>query len=271
MKARVERRGAWTPIGVVRQDRMMVRAMSAFGALLVLFGVPALAATLRGEAFYRERIALPPNAVFEAVLEDVSRADAPADVLGDWRLDPAGQPPFRFEIAYDAGALRPDGRYAVRARVILDGKLLFTTDRFVSAFDGAQPLELLMVHVAGRANANDVALRNSYWKLTRLGDSPVHVGEDQSEPHLILAEKQTQVSGSGGCNRFSGDFTLKGDTLRFGRMASTMMACADGMEQEGRFLSDLAKVARYRIAGDQLELLDDSGETVMLFTAVALR
>ena len=250
---------------------MIFKAMSAAVALLFLLGVPASAATLRGEAFYRERIALPPDAVFEAVLQDVSRADAPAEVLGRSRLDPAGQPPFRFEIAYDDAARRPGGRYAVRATVTRDGHLLFTTDRFIPAFDGAQPLEILLIRAVGRPHSSDAALRNSYWKLTWLGESPVHVAENQSEPHLILAEGNTQVSGSGGCNRFTGGFTLKGDTLRFSRMASTMMACVDGMEQEGRFLRDLAKVARYRIAGDQLELMDDSGATIMRFTAVALR
>ena len=250
---------------------MSVKAMSAAVALLFLFGVPAPAATLRGEAFYRERIALPPDAIFEAVIQDVSRADAPAEVLGRSRLDPAGQTPFRFEIAYDDAARRPGGRYAVRATVTRDGQLLFTTDRFIPAFDGPQPLEILLVHATGRRGASDVALRNSYWKLIQLGESPVQVGEHQREPHLILAEGKMQVSGSGGCNRFTGGFTLEGDRLRFSRMASTMMACVDGMEQEGRFLADLAKVARYRIVGDQLELLDDSGATVMRFTAVALR
>jgi putative lipoprotein len=250
---------------------MMVQAMRVATALLFLLGVPASAATLRGEAFYRERIALPPDAVFEAVLQDVSRADAPAEVLGRSRLNPAGQPPFRFEIAYDDAARRPGGRYAVRASVTLDGKLLFTTDRFIPAFDGAQPLSLLLVQAAGRPHSSDVALRNSYWKLTRLGESPVQVGEGQREPHLILAEGKTRVSGSGGCNRFTGGFTLKGDKLRFSRMASTMMACVDGMEQEGRFFRELARVAHYRIAAEQLELLDDSGATVMQFTAVALR
>jgi putative lipoprotein len=250
---------------------MIVKAMSAAAALLFLLGVPAPAATLRGEAFYRERIALPPDAVFEAVLQDVSRADAPAEVLGRSRLDPAGQTPFRFEIAYDDAARRPGGRYAVRASVTRDGQLLFTTDRFIPAFDGPQPLELLLVGAKGGAHSSDVGLRNTYWKLIQLGESPVQVGEGQREPHLILAEGKTQVSGSGGCNRFTGGFTLEGDKLRFSRMASTMMACADGMEQEGRFLHDLARVARYRIVGDRLELQDDSGATVLRFTAVALR
>lgn len=68
---------------------------------------------------------LPPDALFEAVLEDISRADAPAAVLGRTRLDPAGQPPFRFEIAYHDAAVRPGGRHAVRATIRHDGRLPF--------------------------------------------------------------------------------------------------------------------------------------------------
>ena len=44
-------------------------------------------ASLTGTATYRERIALPPGAVFEATLEDVSRADAPAEVLGRTQME----------------------------------------------------------------------------------------------------------------------------------------------------------------------------------------
>ena len=90
---------------------------------------PVWAGTLEGTATYRERRALPPDAVFEAVLQDVSRADAPATVLGRATIDPAGQPPFRFEIAYDDAAVQPGSRYVVRATVTHQGRLRFTTDR----------------------------------------------------------------------------------------------------------------------------------------------
>src|SRR5690606_5821880 len=42
---------------------------------------PQDSATIEGSATYRERIALPPDAQFEATLEDVSVADAPAEGL----------------------------------------------------------------------------------------------------------------------------------------------------------------------------------------------
>ena len=87
------------------------------------------AGTVEGTAAYRERIALPPDAVFEAELQDVSRPDAPAEVLGRARIDPAGQPPFRFQIAYNDAAVLPGRRYVVRATVRQQGQLLFTTNR----------------------------------------------------------------------------------------------------------------------------------------------
>jgi uncharacterized lipoprotein YbaY len=50
---------------------------------------------VRGTASYRERIALPPDAIFEAMLEDVSRADARAEVIGSVRLDRPARGPLR--------------------------------------------------------------------------------------------------------------------------------------------------------------------------------
>jgi copper homeostasis protein (lipoprotein) len=77
-------------------------------------GTPVWAGTLEGTAAYRERIALPPDAVFEAVLLDVSRADAPASVLGRATTDKDKPEPNRVD---DIGRWRrePDtGRLLLR-------------------------------------------------------------------------------------------------------------------------------------------------------------
>ena len=448
-----------------------------------LAGSAAWAATLPGSATYRERIALPPDAVFEAELQDVSIADAPARVLGRARLDPAGQPPFRFEIPYDETALQPGHRYSVRATLKYQGNLLFTTDRIYRVLDGLNvPLEMLLVSVrrgaqtgaaantigalpasfegelpgasnpivwhvdlladgryqlrtthVGRPLPNrfddigrwtrdekgrivlrggreapvflmpveggktlrklslsgkpitspqndrlarlpkfapveprlpltgmftyladaatitlcidgqrlpvamegdykaletaylqasppqqpgqplltsleglitqrpsmeegrpaqttlvverfvgvwprescgntlaDSPLRGTYWKLVRLGDNPVAAATKQREGHLVFAADALRVSGSSGCNRVFGGFTLDGDRLSFGHMASTMMACPEGREQEKRFTEALTKVERYRIRGSHLELLDATGAVSARFEAVAL-
>ena len=60
---------------------------------------------ISGSASYRERIALPPDAVFEAMLEDVARADAPATVVTSTRV-PSARVPIAFTIALRPGAHR---------------------------------------------------------------------------------------------------------------------------------------------------------------------
>jgi putative lipoprotein len=84
---------------------------------------------VKGTATYRERMALPPDAVFEATLEDVAKADAPAEMIGQTRIDRPGNPPIRFEITYDPTRINASHRYVVRARILVGGKLFFTTDQ----------------------------------------------------------------------------------------------------------------------------------------------
>jgi copper homeostasis protein (lipoprotein) len=117
----------------------------------------------------------------------------------------------------------------------------------------------------------DSPLRGTYWKLVRLSEMAMQAAEKQREPHLIFANYEPRLSGSGGCNRLTGSFELEGDKLRLGRMAGTMMACPTGMEQEQRFLQSLEKVERYRITGSHLEMLDVAGAVIARFEAVALR
>ncbi|MGB0127373.1 MAG: YbaY family lipoprotein, partial [Rhodocyclaceae bacterium] len=114
---------------MVHVHAFKLAALALACAVLILGSQHTLAAVIKGSAMYRERIALPPTAVFEVTLEDSSRADRPADVLGRARLEPAGQPPFRFEISYDPAQIAPGGRYVLRAQITDRGKLLFVTDR----------------------------------------------------------------------------------------------------------------------------------------------
>lgn len=80
-----------------------------------------------GTATYRERMALPPQAVFEASVVDIARADAASAVLASVRVE-SPQVPVRFSIPVDPAHLQPGGRYALRARITLDGRLMFTSD-----------------------------------------------------------------------------------------------------------------------------------------------
>jgi len=225
-------------------------------------------ATLTGTATYRERIALPPGAVFEATLEDVSRADAPAEVLGRTRMESPGNPPFKFSIAYDPARIDPSHRYTIRAKVTHEDRLMFTTDTHYPVLSAGQPnhVDMLMRMPPRRAStASTATLENTYWKLMRLGGEAVSVVDNQREPHFILQAEQKRVAGSGGCNRMMGTYALDGSKLTFSQMAGTMMACQQGMDLEQAFYAALPRVATWRIDGETLELFEAGGASVAEF------
>jgi uncharacterized lipoprotein YbaY/heat shock protein HslJ len=85
-------------------------------------------ATVTGTVTYRQRIALPDNAVILVQLLDVSFADAQAPVLGEQEIQAAGrQVPFEFAISYDPAAIDPRYSYAVSATITVDGQLRYTS------------------------------------------------------------------------------------------------------------------------------------------------
>jgi putative lipoprotein len=256
---------------------IMKRVFTHSIAAIVLanMALPVFAGTVTGTAFYRERIALPPDAVFEVSLQDVSRADAAASIIGSASYTSAGTMPFAFTLHYDDKVILPGHNYAVRATIRHQGKLLFTTDTHVPAFASKEAITLKLVHVARHAAANTNTttspLRNTYWKLTELNKQGVEVAERQREPHIIFAAEQPRLSGSGGCNSIMGGFDVAGTALTFKQMAGTMMACPNGMEQETVFLRTLTTVASYKIDGDTLILSNADNAVVARFKAVALK
>lgn len=224
-------------------------------------------ASITGSASYRERMALPPDAVLDVRLEDVSRADAPAVEIGGATVQPAGQVPIRFEIPYDPARVQAGHRYQVRASIKAGGTLLFVTDTAypVLGADGACHVDLLLKRAISAEQASRATLENTYWKFVSLNGQAVTVAEHQREPHLILHPDRRSVSGSGGCNGMGGSYQLDGERLSFSRMAGTLMACQHGMEQEQRIHAVLPTVARWQIEGERLRLLNEQGTVVAEF------
>ncbi len=468
-----------------------MRSPTALLGLLVIAALPAQAQPVTGSATWLQRMALPKGAVFEAMVQDVSRADAPAGIVGTTRIVDPGQPPVAFSIVVDPSKIDARNRYAVRATVRADGRLLFTTDRVVSVltqgagstvelqmvatgahapvqkarpegaatlsrlaplpasfagdlpcadcvalryrlnlhpdrtyvlaseyvgrskvpfydigrwavsdegntlqlhggrdtktmfrvvdartltllaqdgseiasphnqsllrsarFEAMQPrLKLrgmlrtttdgavfgecitgqrwpvlqggdsatmlseyqklssaaggeLLVEVDGRiteaartgsqgaapsrallvekfigATPRETCgpfgatstLLDTYWVLTQLKGQPVTLAANQREPSLVLHTAQARVAGYSGCNRLTGQFTLKDSRLSFGNLAGTMMACTEGADLEQQFLEALPQVVTYAVNGAHLELKDAKGAVLARFEARPLR
>jgi heat shock protein HslJ len=121
------------------------------------------------------------------------------------------------------------------------------------------------------AKLKPLSLTGTDWRLTRYNNgkqalvSPLR----GTEPDLMLGEDGS-LQGAGGCNRFRGGYTLNRDWLAFGPIASTRMACPepDGvMEQESAYLRALETVAKYRIEGGELTLLNGDDKPACKFRA----
>ena len=76
------------------------------------------------------------------------------------------------------------------------------------------------------------------------------------------------VAGSTGCNRFTAPYTVDGDELEIGQIASTRMACpppADAVERE--YVAALGRVAAWRSENGELALLDADENEVLRYVA----
>jgi heat shock protein HslJ len=115
----------------------------------------------------------------------------------------------------------------------------------------------------GNGQEEPIRLDGTSWVLVALnGDSPL-------EGTTITAEfAEGEISGSSGCNSYFGSYTLNGNGLEFGMMGMTEMACMEPqgvMEQESAYLETLRSITQVRLAGDQLEMMDESGDVVLRF------
>jgi heat shock protein HslJ len=80
------------------------------------------------------------------------------------------------------------------------------------------------------------------------------------------------VEGNAGCNHFSGPYTIDGDAIGIGPLASTLVACApsDLHDQEAQYLALLTAADKWSQTAGVLELVDTGGvgrQTTVVFSA----
>ena len=109
------------------------------------------------------------------------------------------------------------------------------------------------------------------WTLVAFGDAanPAIVEKDTLVTALFAADGS--LSGSGGCNNYVSSFELDGDQLTVADpIASTMMLCEKGMDQESAYLNALQNAERIAFSPEgRLEVYYKSGgsaETKLVFT-----
>ena len=239
------------------------RVSAVVGALLSLIvagcgpyhGTPPSRPVVTGSVTYRERSALPPDAVVRVQLSDVSRQDAAAIPVAQATLTPAGrQVPLPFELRYDPKAIDSTHTYAVRATIESGGRLIFTTTTASTVITRGGPtrVDLVLAAVPGRTPAppaTEAQLVGTRWTLEDLGGAGVI---DEARATLEFPEPG-KVAGSGSCNSFFGTVSIDGNAIAISPLATTRMACAEvAAMQEVNYIRALQSAERYDLQGAAL-------------------
>jgi heat shock protein HslJ len=85
-----------------------------------------------------------------------------------------------------------------------------------------------------------------------------------------LFEANGSLSGSAGCNTYSGGFTAYDETLRTSNLSATQSVCDSPqgiMEQESRYISLLSQAARFSVSAGQLNVFDNNGNRILVYLA----
>lgn len=213
---------------------------------------PGEEGVVRGTVSYRERVALPPDALVEVWIADVSPLILAQSLLAETTVSSEGrQVPIPFELRYDPSRVVADHDYAVKAAIRSAGEILFATETGAPVITKGNPTEvdLRLVRAAGRAEGETTGLQGTAWRLEDLGGEGAL---DTAEATLEFPEVG-RVAGSGSCNRFFGSVEISGESIRFGQMGSTRMSCEEAVNnQESKYFQALGAAERFTLEATTL-------------------
>jgi heat shock protein HslJ len=199
-------------------------ARVALAMLFGLIGHTAMAQSVQGTATYRERIALPPGAVFEATLEDVSRADAARSIIATTRIAKPGNPVYL--------GVRP-GENRRRQPVCRSGE-----------------------------NPASPGLAGTSWQLVKFQGSDEKVlTPDDGAKYTIEFAAAGQLTARIDCNRGRGTWKSGGPTqLQLGPLALTRAKCPAGSLHD-QIVKQWANIRSYVVKDAHLflSLMADGG------------
>ena len=108
---------------------------------------PAEWATLTGEITFAGGAAIPPGAVAEAQLRDVSLQDVASVLIASQTIESPERFPIPFAIRYDPAAIDERRSYGMQVSITVDGELAYLNDTAFGALTGGYPSRNIAVEV----------------------------------------------------------------------------------------------------------------------------
>lgn len=123
---------------------------------------------------------------------------------------------------------------------------------------------IMVVCVFSGCITQSSGLSGTTWKLDSYSQGSVMKTALPDVDTYLTFNKNNQLSGNVGCNSFGGGYSVSGDRITFGQLASTEMYCnATGvMGQESSVLGFLAGEKSFTIVGDVLTITGSDGSIV---------
>ena len=114
-----------------------------------------------------------------------------------------------------------------------------------------------------------IDLAGTEWRREDLGGAGII---DNSQATLAFSDAG-RVAGNGSCNRFMGQVTITGSSIKIGPLAGTRMACASEAvgNQEAKYLKALEGATRYEWKDPYLLIYSDGLEKPMRFSKGAAK
>lgn len=123
---------------------------------------------------------------------------------------------------------------------------------------------LILALTLAACGGGSASLTGVTWTVTAMPG----VGVDPTVPITAVFGTDGKVSGSGGCNNYSADYTVSGSNLTVASPMSSMMSCNEGVDQqESQYFYLLESTGAYEIKGNALTLKDSSGQKTIEYTS----
>lgn len=204
----------------------------------------------------------PAGAVLVVDLLDISREREKGDLLSRMRFEIDGGFPVNFEIGFDNGLIRQNGRYVLAAEVRDGGKVLYRSRQGFPVLynDFAQRPDVFMEPVT---EVDAIRSPVGYtWRLNLLsGLEPF--GFTKAKMQFI---ETGEVRGNTGCNRFTASYDITGDRIEFSEFTAENRGCtAKVLSRSRSFVGLMLKSTHFERQDDVLYLLDPNGLELMRF------
>ena len=123
---------------------------------------------------------------------------------------------------------------------------------------------LVLVALLSACGGSATSLTGVTWTVTALSG----VNVDPSVPMTGTFGTDGKLTGSGGCNNYTANYTASGSNLTIDSPSSTMMTCTEVVnQQESEYLYLLENSSTYNIKGSTLTIKDSTGQAIIEYTS----